>query len=387
MQSILNEPEPGVWPKIAPLLDTAVADLREKDRQAILLRFYEGRNLREVGLVLGASEDAAEKRVGRALKKLRKFFTKRGVSSTTIILAGAISANSVQAAPRALAKAVTAIAVAKGMAASGSTLTLIKGALKIMAWSKMKTAIMVGVAAIVGIGTTMFVVDSSPLAPDIQGTWESTVLLGGLGVQAGESPKTRFVMRIARVNGGYQVNGDNIDRGFKNVQVSNFTYKHRHIHAEISGTPDSFDGTVNFAGTKVSGEWKEGKDAGPLVFEQTANPPAFPEPLTDEEFASRAGSDLQGLWNGVIKTDKNGLQIVVKIAGTSDRTFHADFYCPPQGGGRQPTSVNYDGKIVKIMTMAGYGMFEGELRNGGKELAGNWIQGGQHTPTIFTRAN
>jgi hypothetical protein len=59
------------------------------------------------------------------------------VSSTTAIIAGAISANSVQAAPVALAKSVTAVAIAKGAAASGSTLTLIKGALKIMAWTKL----------------------------------------------------------------------------------------------------------------------------------------------------------------------------------------------------------------------------------------------------------
>ena len=67
MQSILNESGSEVWPRIAPWLDTAVAGLREKDRQAIVLRFYEGRNLREVGLALGASEGAAEKRVNRAL--------------------------------------------------------------------------------------------------------------------------------------------------------------------------------------------------------------------------------------------------------------------------------------------------------------------------------
>ena len=74
MQSLLNEPGTEVWPAIAPLLDDAVAGLREKDRQAIVLRFYEGRNLREVGLALGASEDAAEKRVNRALEKLRNIF-------------------------------------------------------------------------------------------------------------------------------------------------------------------------------------------------------------------------------------------------------------------------------------------------------------------------
>ncbi|HEY4951823.1 MAG TPA: TIGR03435 family protein [Verrucomicrobiae bacterium] len=158
MQSILNEPETGVWSKIAPLLDTAVAGLREKDRQAIVLRFYEGRNLREVGLGLGASEAAAEKRVSRALEKLRKFFTKRGVVSTTAIIAGTISANSVQAAPAALAKSVTAVAIVKGATVSASNLTLIKGALKIMAWTKAKTIVVIGVGILFATGMTTVVV-------------------------------------------------------------------------------------------------------------------------------------------------------------------------------------------------------------------------------------
>ncbi len=77
-------------------------------------------------MALGASEDAAKKRVSRALEKLRKFFTKRGVVLTTASIAGAISANSVQAAPATLTKSVTAMAMAKGATASGSTVTLIK---------------------------------------------------------------------------------------------------------------------------------------------------------------------------------------------------------------------------------------------------------------------
>ena len=101
-------------------------------------------------LALGASEDAAEKRVNRALEKLRKFFTKRGVSSTTAIIAGAISANSVQAAPVALAKSVTAVAMAKGAAASGSTLALVKGTLKIMTWTKLKLAAGIGAGGVTG---------------------------------------------------------------------------------------------------------------------------------------------------------------------------------------------------------------------------------------------
>ena len=157
MQSVFDQAGTEIWPRIAPLLDTAVAGLREKDRQAIVLRFYEGRNLREVGLALGASEDAAEKRVNRALEILRKFFAKRGVVSTAAMIAAAISVNPVQAAPVGLAKTISAVASAKGAAASVSTLTLIKGALKIMAWTKAKTAIVVGAATILTIGTAVFI--------------------------------------------------------------------------------------------------------------------------------------------------------------------------------------------------------------------------------------
>jgi RNA polymerase sigma factor (sigma-70 family) len=160
MQSLLNEPQTDgseVWPQIAPLLDTAIAGLNEKDRHAIVLRFFENKSLADVGQVLGANEDAARMRVNRALEKLRKSFTRRGIVSTTTIIAGAISANSVQVAPAVLAKSITAVAIAKGVAASGSTLTLIQGALKIMAWTKAKTAL-VASAAFLLTATTATVV-------------------------------------------------------------------------------------------------------------------------------------------------------------------------------------------------------------------------------------
>jgi RNA polymerase sigma factor (sigma-70 family) len=154
MQSVSDELKSDAWPKVAPLLDTAVAGLREKDRQAIILRYYEGRNLREIGVALGASEDAAEKRVSRALDKLRKFFARRGVTSPAVVLSAAMAANSVHAAPAGLANTVTALALAKGATAGVSTLTLIKGALKLMAWTKVKTAVAMGAAVILAAGTT-----------------------------------------------------------------------------------------------------------------------------------------------------------------------------------------------------------------------------------------
>jgi RNA polymerase sigma factor (sigma-70 family) len=149
MQSLANESEPQTtWPQIAPLLDAAMDRLGKKDREALVLRYFENKKLREVGMALGASEAAAKMRVNRALEKLRRLFAERGVTFSGGAIAAAVSANSVHAGPPGLAQAVSAVAVAKGAAASGSTLALVKGALKGMAWSKAKASIVVGATAI-----------------------------------------------------------------------------------------------------------------------------------------------------------------------------------------------------------------------------------------------
>ena len=158
MESLLHESEPDAWPRIAPLLDEAVAQLGEADRNAVVLRFYEQRPLEEVGRILGLNADAAQKRVSRALEKLRKLFVKRGVSSTTATIAGAISANSIQAAPLALAKSVTAVAIAKGAAASISTLTLAKATLIAM---KTKTIVATIAATTIILGTGAYLIHQS----------------------------------------------------------------------------------------------------------------------------------------------------------------------------------------------------------------------------------
>src|SRR2546429_2236103 len=142
MQSLGEESESQAWFQIAPLLDTALAQLGEKDHNAIALRFFEGRNFSDVGVALGTSEHSARKRVQRAVEKLRTFFKKRGITLSAAVIAGAVSANSVQAAPVGLATSVTVAAI-KGTVVTTATLTLIKTTLKIMAWTKLKTAVVV----------------------------------------------------------------------------------------------------------------------------------------------------------------------------------------------------------------------------------------------------
>jgi RNA polymerase sigma factor (sigma-70 family) len=163
MESLLHGSEPDAWPQIAPFLDEAVAQLGEADRNAVVLRFYERRPLEEVGRILGLNAGAAHKRVSRALEKLRKLFIKRGVSSTTATIAGAISANSIQIAPVALAKIVTAGALAKGAAASISTLTLAKATLIAMKTKTIVATIAATAVAAVVLGTGTYLVHQSKI--------------------------------------------------------------------------------------------------------------------------------------------------------------------------------------------------------------------------------
>jgi RNA polymerase sigma factor (sigma-70 family) len=156
MQTILTEAENSasdeIWRQLAPHLDEAIAKLRAKDRDALILRYFENKNLREVGNALGLEERAAQKRVNRAVEKLRHYFSKRGVGLTTAIIAGAISANSVQAAPVGLAKTISVVVIAKGSIATTSTITLVKGTMKAMTWMKMKFALGVGLVALIASG-------------------------------------------------------------------------------------------------------------------------------------------------------------------------------------------------------------------------------------------
>ena len=173
MESTLeNSASDSRWNEIAPHLDEAMSQLGDQDRNALVLRFFENKPLHEVGLALGASEEAAKKRVSRAVEKLRGIFSKRGIALPAAVLGMAISANSIQAAPVALTKTVAAAALTKGVAASGSTLTLIKGALKIMAWTKAKTAIVASACVLLAAGATTAVVKKTVSSHIYEEIWK-----------------------------------------------------------------------------------------------------------------------------------------------------------------------------------------------------------------------
>src|SRR5439155_24663202 len=102
-------------------------ELDGADRDALVLRYFERRALRAVGAALGVSDDTAQKRVSRALDKLREHFSRRGISSTATALSIVLSANAVQSAPAGLAITIsTAAALAGTPFATSTTATHIK---------------------------------------------------------------------------------------------------------------------------------------------------------------------------------------------------------------------------------------------------------------------
>jgi RNA polymerase sigma factor (sigma-70 family) len=111
------------WAEIEPLLDEAMQTLDEQDRAAVLLRYFSNKSLREVGEAFGASENAAQKRVTRAIEKLNEFFQKRGVRIAAAGIVAAISANVTQAVPIGLSASVTAAAFAAQSAAVSAAIT------------------------------------------------------------------------------------------------------------------------------------------------------------------------------------------------------------------------------------------------------------------------
>ena len=160
MQSTLNEPDRSAWQQsalqIAPLLDEAMGKLGETDRNAVVLRYFENKTAQEVGAALKLNEAAAHKRVNRAVEKLRKFFTKRGVTLSAAALAGVLAATSVQAAPVGLA-ATNSSTTGTGAAVGASITTLAKATLNIMTYAKLKLAGGLGAAILLAGGATSLV--------------------------------------------------------------------------------------------------------------------------------------------------------------------------------------------------------------------------------------
>jgi RNA polymerase sigma factor (sigma-70 family) len=156
MASTMNDPthpsapEPE-WEHLQPVLDDAMHQLNDTDRLAVLLRFFKNKSLREVGLELNLTENAARMRVERALEKLRLRLARKGVTSTSSALALALTGNAVNSAPAAFTAALAGASLTGAASQAATTL----GILKLMAATKLK----IGLAALVIAGAAVVLIN------------------------------------------------------------------------------------------------------------------------------------------------------------------------------------------------------------------------------------
>ncbi len=144
--------------ELVPALDEAINELGDQDRTAILLRFFERRNLRSIGETLGSTENAAQKRVERALEQLHTILKQRGIALSAAALGTSLAAGAVTAAPADLAASIAAATLRSAAVGGGTTLTF----LKLMTMTKLR-AVVIGSLVVAGLSTS-FVVEHNSLA-------------------------------------------------------------------------------------------------------------------------------------------------------------------------------------------------------------------------------
>jgi len=178
MQTIANEPEPSAdWMEVRPLINDALAALSARDREAVLLRYFEGRDYAEIGARFSLTADAARLRVDRALEKMRAALARAGVTSGAAALANTLAAQAGVGAPTGLAASVTATALASGATAGGG-LTF----LSLMCMTKIQTGAAVGLLIAAAIGIAVVHRQNAQLELE----------LAGIRAQSGELTRLRM---------------------------------------------------------------------------------------------------------------------------------------------------------------------------------------------------
>jgi RNA polymerase sigma factor (sigma-70 family) len=152
-EALGSNPADQLWREVRPVLDDAMHELEPEDRTAVVLRFFEGRSLKEVGMAIGLTENAARMRVERSLEKLHALLSRRGIKSTATTLAMVLVAGTAMTISSAFASTVAANAMST-VAATAAEAAGISPVGKAVAAAKAKLAVGIAVAAVVAAVVT-----------------------------------------------------------------------------------------------------------------------------------------------------------------------------------------------------------------------------------------
>ena len=159
----------AVWERIAPYLDEALAQLSTKDREAVIVRFFNNKSHKEAGAVLGISEEAAKKRLSRAIDKLRHILSRKGVAMSALAIMGALAAFGAKAAPEGVAAAAAAAALSHVAGGAISSPLIATAILAHMTRAKVQTIILTALILLLfafGAGNlALQSISPPPLAP------------------------------------------------------------------------------------------------------------------------------------------------------------------------------------------------------------------------------
>jgi len=171
-----------LWDEIAPNLDEALNQLSDADRQTVLSRYFDRKPLRDIGRMLGVSEDAAKMRLSRAIERLRTQLKLRGVTCTAGALSGLLTERTLEAAPSQLVATLGSIKYAAGATTTLSTLSFL---MILMSKAKLTTALVV--LAVVGIG----VIGTLRMMNSGTSSNRQNVVLGGKQAVVNPGPPSR----------------------------------------------------------------------------------------------------------------------------------------------------------------------------------------------------
>lgn len=218
----------SLWGRVSPVLDGCLARLREADRNALLLRFFQDQSLAEVGAALGVAEDAARKRVSRALDALRAELQRRGVAAPLAMIPGLLAHQAVPSVPGHLVGTTVSAALGTAGESVARAMVLSRSVAREMTWAGLRV---------------WFATAGTALA-----------LLGG-GIWAGKTLWTRGAATAVVADGDYRA------AGFDDPRVVHQFI--RNLQRELrSGQREAVAGAIRYP-LRVNGAAGQGSISGP----------------------------------------------------------------------------------------------------------------------------
>ena len=240
------------------------------------------------------------------------------------------------------------------------------------------------ISLLAAIGLLTPVLAFSAATNDATGNWKGTLDVG--------SVKLRLVFKINKTAGGdLNAKLDSLDQGVRDIPVDTVTVKNKAMRLEVKTIDGVYEGTIDAAGTKAIGQWKQGAQALPLTLErvQGAEPASEAEKLSPSDLAAskQAAQKIAGTWNGTLAVGAANLRLRLNISKTAAGAATGTMDSLDQGANGIPVSTitHKEGKVHFEVSGIG-GVYEGTLAADGLALSGHWHQGGQTMPLDFTKA-